>query len=155
MDKCWEQAKCQGSLQNGKWCVHFRNEWKNTRSQHNFTRWSIITRYRLVSWQQLMSSLSSSCSEIIILLGCTNLQAMTSPPSPPYKASLSSPVKKKKENNTKREETENKGMRWYCEAQLFTSHQARRSQRHNMSQHAKRCKLEHTRFPETEQRNKL
>lgn len=25
---------------------------------------------------------------------------------------------------------------------------------HNMSQHAKRCKLEHPRFPETEQRNK-
>lgn len=86
-------------LQSGKWCVHLRNEWKSTRSQHNSTTWSIITRYRLASWQQLMSSLSS-CSEIIILLGCTNLQAMTSPPSPPYKASLSSPVKKKERKKT-------------------------------------------------------
>lgn len=42
-------------------------------------------------------------------------------------------------------------MQWYCKAQLFTSHQARRSQRHNMSQHAKQCELEHPRFPETKQ----
>lgn len=41
-------------------------------------------------------------------------------------------------------------MQWYCKAQLFTSQQAQRSQRHNMSQHAKQCKLEHPRFPETE-----
>lgn len=57
--------------------------------------------------------------------------------------------------HTEWEETEKKkkgGMQWYSKAQLFTSHQAQRSQRHNMSQHAKQCKLEHPRFPETEQR---
>lgn len=42
-------------------------------------------------------------------------------------------------------------MQWYCKPQLFTSHQAQRSQRRNMSQHAKQCKLEQPRFPETQQ----
>lgn len=57
------------------------------------------------------------------------------------------------ENNTLKERKQKKkGTQWYCKAQLFTSHQAERFQRHNMSQHAKQCKLEHLGFPETKQR---
>lgn len=40
-------------------------------------------------------------------------------------------------NRSEREEAASTGMRRHCKAQLFTSHQARRSQRHDMSQHAK------------------
>ncbi len=70
----------------------------------------------------------------------------------PYKAAFVSVLPTQVENSTLKEgETGKKGMQWYCKAQLFTSHQAERSQRHNMSQHAKQCKLEHPRFPETRQ----
>lgn len=145
------------------WFVNLSNQckgrhrkwlWNSTLCQTVQSFWNIIAWYRLV--QEIASSLSCLISAVhaplrLLLWHFINgqiltMQVMTSSPTMLLCHCL---TLTSKEQHTERKETKNNGMQWYCKAQLFTSHQAQRSQRHNMSQHAKQCKLEHPRFPET------